>query len=138
MLQLHRLSKYINILRTRYLFHFLLFYIWLIHFFLPFSYLQEAVQVKGLRDDTTCIVVDIHPPEKPDPPKPHTKKQVKRVLKSMFRKKSSESSSQTGKEEYLEPEMVEELFEEWSALLSERSVLAVLYLVLLFNAPVKN
>ncbi|KAL8513960.1 hypothetical protein ACS0TY_013176 [Phlomoides rotata] len=81
---------------------------------------KEAVQVKGLRDDTTCIVVDIQPTEKPEPPKVHPKKQGKRVFKAMFRKKPSESSSQSGKEEYCEPDVVEELFEEGSALLSER------------------
>ncbi|KAL0360818.1 UNVERIFIED_CONTAM: putative protein phosphatase 2C 12 [Sesamum radiatum] len=81
---------------------------------------KEAVQGKGLRDDTTCIVVDIHPPEKPDPPKPHVKKHGKKVFKNMFRKKTSESSSHSGKEEYLEPDVVEELFEEGSASLSER------------------
>lgn len=83
--------------------------------------MQEAVQVKGLRDDTTCIVVDIQPPEKNDPPKVPPKKQGKRGIKSMFRKKSSESSSNTGKEEHIEPDMVEEIFEEGSAFLSERS-----------------
>ncbi|KAL0366180.1 UNVERIFIED_CONTAM: putative protein phosphatase 2C 12 [Sesamum radiatum] len=81
---------------------------------------EEAVQVKGLRDDTTCIVVDIQPHEKPEPPKPPSKKQGKRVFKSMFRKKPSESSSQVDKEEYSEPDVVEELFEEGSASLSER------------------
>ncbi|KAL6504385.1 hypothetical protein OROGR_026308 [Orobanche gracilis] len=82
---------------------------------------KEAVQVKGLRDDTTCIVVDIQPPaEKPDPQKPPPKKQGKGVFKSMFRKRHSESSSQADKEEYCEPDFVEELFEEGSAMLSER------------------
>ncbi|KAI3460242.1 hypothetical protein Pfo_016905 [Paulownia fortunei] len=81
---------------------------------------KEAVQVKGLRDDTTCIVVDIQPPEKPDPLKPPPKKQGKGVFKSMFRKKPSESSSQVDKEDYCEPDLVEELFEEGSASLSER------------------
>ncbi|XP_073020223.1 probable protein phosphatase 2C 12 isoform X1 [Primulina eburnea] len=81
---------------------------------------QEAVQLKGLRDDTTCIVVDIKPPEKPDPPKPPPKKQGKGVFKSMFRKKPSESSSQVDKEEIFEPDVVEELFEEGSASLSKR------------------
>ncbi|XP_028118827.1 probable protein phosphatase 2C 12 [Camellia sinensis] len=80
---------------------------------------KEAVQVKGLRDDTTCIVIDVQPPEKPTPPLPPPKKQVKRVLKSMFRKKPSESSSQIDKE-YCEPDVVEEIFEEGSAMLSER------------------
>ncbi|EPS63832.1 hypothetical protein M569_10947 [Genlisea aurea] len=84
---------------------------------------KEAVQVKGLRDDTTCIVVDVLPHEKPNPPKPPPpKKQGKGVFKSMFRKKSSESSSHAdGREdEYSEPDLVEQLFEEGSASLSER------------------
>ncbi|XP_039069937.1 probable protein phosphatase 2C 12 isoform X1 [Hibiscus syriacus] len=80
---------------------------------------KEAVQAKGLRDDTTCIVVDILPVEKPPPPLPPPKKAVKGKLKSMFRKKPSESSSHSDKE-YMEPNMVEELFEEGSAMLSER------------------
>ncbi|EEF52429.1 protein phosphatase, putative [Ricinus communis] len=80
---------------------------------------REAVQFKGLRDDTTCIVIDISPPEKPAAPLPAPKKQVKGVFKSMFRRKSSESSSQVDKE-YTEPDVVEELFEEGSAMLAER------------------
>ncbi|KAL1540439.1 putative protein phosphatase 2C 12 [Salvia divinorum] len=81
---------------------------------------KEAVQVKGLRDDTTCIVIDIQPPEKNEQPKVPPKKQGKRGIKSMFRKKSPESTSQPDKEEHIEPEMVEEMFEEGSAFLSER------------------
>ncbi|KAJ1396931.1 PPM-type phosphatase domain [Sesbania bispinosa] len=80
---------------------------------------KEAVQAKGLRDDTTCIVVDILPQEKPTASVPHQKKPVKGMLKSMFRKKSSESSSYIDKE-YLEPDVVAELYEEGSAMLSER------------------
>lgn len=76
--------------------------------------------MKGLRDDTTCIVIDIQPPEKV-PPLPPPKKHSKGVFKSMFKKKPSESSSQTEKE-FNEPDVVEELFEEGSALLSERFV----------------
>ncbi|CAL0322450.1 unnamed protein product [Lupinus luteus] len=79
---------------------------------------KEAVQAKGLRDDTTCIVVDILPQEKPPTSVPHTKKPVKVMLKSMFRKKSSDSSFID--KEYLEADVVEELFEEGSAMLSER------------------
>ncbi|GFP85063.1 probable protein phosphatase 2c 12, partial [Phtheirospermum japonicum] len=73
---------------------------------------KEAVQAKGLRDDTMCIVVNIQPPDKPDPQKPPPKKHGKGVFKSMFRKKHSESSSQFDKEEYYEPDLVEEMFEE--------------------------
>lgn len=81
---------------------------------------KEAVQAKGLRDDTTCIVIDILPQEKPPPPAvPAPKKQVKGVLKNMFRRKSPESSSNTDRE-YVEPDVVEELCEEGSAMLSER------------------
>jgi hypothetical protein len=87
--------------------------------FLPF---QESLQAKGLRDDTTCIVIDILPQEKPAAPLPPPKKQGKGVFKSMFRKKSSESSSYVDKE-YIEPDVVEEMFEEGSAMLSERLVL---------------
>lgn len=77
---------------------------------------KEAVQPKGLRDDTTCIVVDILPPEKNAPPLPPKKKGV---LKGMFRKKSAESSANHD-QEYMEPDVVEEMFEEGSADLSER------------------
>ncbi|GMH04043.1 hypothetical protein Nepgr_005882 [Nepenthes gracilis] len=79
---------------------------------------KEAVQVKGLRDDTTCIVIDILPPEKSPPLLLPPKKQRKGVFKYMFRKKSPESSSLA--EEYMELDMVEEMFEEGSAMLSER------------------
>ncbi|GAB2292168.1 hypothetical protein Dimus_026419 [Dionaea muscipula] len=81
---------------------------------------KEAVQVKGLRDDTTCIIVDMFPPEKNAPPLPPPKKQGKGVFKAMFKKKASESSSHSEKEEYMEPDVVEEMFEEGSAMLSER------------------
>nr|GMD94549.1 probable protein phosphatase 2C 12 [Ipomoea batatas] len=80
---------------------------------------REAVQPKGLRDDTTCIVIDILPPEKANPPPPQHKKTGKRVFKAIFRKKNNESSSRNGKE-YCEPNVVEEIFEEGSASLAER------------------
>nr|XP_016434722.1 PREDICTED: probable protein phosphatase 2C 12 isoform X1 [Nicotiana tabacum] len=80
---------------------------------------KEAVQPKGIRDDTTCIVVDIQPPEKPNPPQPPPKKSGKKVFKSIFRKITSESSSNTERD-YDEPDVVEELFEEGSASLSDR------------------
>lgn len=99
-------------------------YVWLFKLTLSLAIslflVQEAVQAKGLRDDTTCIVIDILPQEKPPPPAvPAPKKQVKGVLKNMFRRKSPESSSNTDRE-YVEPDVVEELCEEGSAMLSER------------------
>ncbi|CAI9267044.1 unnamed protein product [Lactuca saligna] len=83
---------------------------------------KEAVQPKGLRDDTTCMVVDILPAEKTNPPPmPQHKKMTKGVfkVKAIFKRKSTESTSHIG-EEYLEPDVVEELVEEGSAMLSER------------------
>ncbi|XP_074308449.1 putative protein phosphatase 2C 12 [Silene latifolia] len=80
---------------------------------------KEAVQIKGLRDDTTCIVVDILPPEKNLPALPPQKKAGKGVFKSIFRKKATDSTSRPDRE-YIEPDVVEEMFEEGSANLSER------------------
>ncbi|XP_042494625.1 probable protein phosphatase 2C 12 isoform X2 [Macadamia integrifolia] len=79
---------------------------------------KEAVQEKGLRDDTTCIVVDVLPPEKTTPTLP-PKKPVKGVFKAMFRKRTPESSSYMEKG-YVEPDVVEEIYEEGSAVLAER------------------
>ncbi|CAI9265170.1 unnamed protein product [Lactuca saligna] len=80
---------------------------------------EEAVQFKGLRDDTTCIVVDILPPEKTHPHVPHAKRTGKRVLKSMFRRKSSGSPPQVDVA-LLQADVLEEMLEEGSAFLSER------------------
>ncbi|CAJ2641012.1 unnamed protein product [Trifolium pratense] len=80
---------------------------------------KESLHAKGLRDDTTCIVVDILPQEKPPTSVPSQKRPVKGMLKAIFRKKSSEPSSYIVRE-YVEPDMVRELFEEGSAMLSER------------------
>ncbi|KAF5796966.1 putative protein-serine/threonine phosphatase [Helianthus annuus] len=82
---------------------------------------KEAVQLKGLRDDTTCIVIDILPPEKTNPPLQPPKKTGKRVFKAMFRKRSTEEPPKLhDEEEYFDPDLVEELVEEGSAMLSER------------------
>lgn len=69
------------------------------------------------------MVVDILPAEKINPPAPQPKKMSKGVfkVKAMFRRKSTESTSHIG-EAYLEPDVVEELVEEGSAMLSERFV----------------
>ncbi|KAK4781832.1 hypothetical protein SAY86_015934 [Trapa natans] len=81
---------------------------------------KEAVEVEGLRDDTTCIVIDVLPQEKVVVPLPPHKNQGKSVLKCLFRRKSHGSSSQVGIKEYNDLNVVEELFEEGSAMLSER------------------
>lgn len=80
--------------------------------------------MKGLKDDTTCIVVDLQALEKSPVPPP--RKQCISVFKSMFKKKSSESPLVTEKD-YNEPDEVEELVEEGSAMLSERYVAVILH-----------
>eukprot|EP00268_Persea_americana_P056596 TRINITY_DN6696_c0_g2_i2.p1 TRINITY_DN6696_c0_g2~~TRINITY_DN6696_c0_g2_i2.p1 ORF type:complete len:251 (-),score=37.82 TRINITY_DN6696_c0_g2_i2:542-1294(-) len=82
-------------------------------------HLQEAVQTRGLRDDTTCIVIDILPPEKIVSSIQPPKKQGKGVFKSMFRRRSFDSSTQSDRE-FSESDLVEEIFEEGSAVLAER------------------
>ncbi|XP_072971311.1 probable protein phosphatase 2C 12 isoform X1 [Typha angustifolia] len=78
---------------------------------------KEAVKVKGLRDDTTCIVVDILPPEKLSPP---LKKPGKVGIKSLFLRKSYESLPDELDRGCCEPDVVEEIFEDGSALLAQR------------------
>jgi hypothetical protein len=76
--------------------------------------------VRGLRDDTTCIVVDILPKEKEVPATAlHPKKQGLGVLKNMFRRKPSVKSINV-KRECSEPDVVEEIFEDGSATLAYR------------------
>ncbi|XP_068641474.1 probable protein phosphatase 2C 12 isoform X2 [Aristolochia californica] len=90
-------------------------------FIVPIPYVKqvkEAVQVKGLRDDTTCIVIDMLPPEKLAPPLQAQKKPGKGVFKAMFKKRCSESSSSD--RDFCEPDVVEEMFEDGSAVLAER------------------
>ncbi|RWR92540.1 Protein phosphatase 2C PP2C-like domain-containing protein [Cinnamomum micranthum f. kanehirae] len=79
---------------------------------------KEAIQPKGIRDDTTCMVIDILPLDKVTPPNPPPKKQGKGVFKSMFRKRGTESSTSCDKD--FELDVVEEIFEEGSAVLAER------------------
>ena len=80
--------------------------------------IQEALRTRGLRDDTTCIVVDIIPPDNglPPPPPPKKKNKLRALL---FRKKSSDSIGKLSKK-LSAVNIVEELFEEGSAMLAER------------------
>nr|CAB3446971.1 unnamed protein product [Digitaria exilis] len=83
---------------------------------------KTAVQSKGLRDDTTCIVVDIIA-EKSHSSMPLPKKQPGiGVFKNMFCKKKSSDSSSHADREYMDPDIVEEIFEDGCALLSKRLV----------------
>ncbi|KAB5538176.1 hypothetical protein DKX38_015709 [Salix brachista] len=79
---------------------------------------KEASRTRGLKDDTTCLVVDIIPPDNSIPLSTPPKKQNKlRAL--LFRKKSHDSASKLSKK-LSAIGIVEELFEEGSAMLAER------------------
>lgn len=80
---------------------------------------QEALRSRGLKDDTTCLVVDIIPSDHPVPAPTPRKKQ--NVLSSLiFGKKAHDSMKTSNK--LAAVGVVEELFEEGSAMLAERFV----------------
>ncbi|KAH1098454.1 hypothetical protein J1N35_015375 [Gossypium stocksii] len=79
---------------------------------------KEALRTRGLKDDTTCIVVDIIPPENSPPPSPLPKKPNK--LRSFLFRKSSRDSANKLSKKLSAVGIVEELFEEGSAMLAER------------------
>lgn len=80
---------------------------------------KEALRTRGLKDDTTCIVVDIIPPDNELPPTPPPKKRNK--LKDFFSfKKSSRDTAGKLSKKLSAINIVEELFEEGSAMLAER------------------
>ncbi|KAF8399084.1 hypothetical protein HHK36_014950 [Tetracentron sinense] len=79
---------------------------------------KEALRTRGLKDDTTCIVVDIIPPDNSVLSSPLPKKQNK--LRSLiFWKRSLDSANKLAKK-LSAVGIVEELFEEGSAMLAER------------------
>lgn len=80
--------------------------------------IQEALRTRGLKDDTTCIVVDIIPPDNELPPAPPPKKRNK-LRDLLFRKRSRDSAVKLSKK-LSAINIVEELFEEGSAMLAER------------------
>ncbi|GAV88449.1 LOW QUALITY PROTEIN: PP2C domain-containing protein, partial [Cephalotus follicularis] len=84
---------------------------------------KEALRTRGLKDDTTCIVVDIIPPDNSTPPSPPPKKHNK-FIAFLFRRISSSSANKPSKK-LSAVGIVEELFEEGSAMLAERSVLYI-------------
>lgn len=79
---------------------------------------KEALRTRGLKDDTTCIVVDIIPPDNSVQPSTPPKKQNK-LSALLFRKKSRDSANKLSKK-LSAVGIVEELFEEGSAMLAER------------------
>ncbi|XP_042458477.1 probable protein phosphatase 2C 3 [Zingiber officinale] len=79
---------------------------------------KEALRTRGLKDDTTCIVVDITQPDHSDPPQSPPKK-MNKFKSFIFRKKSKDSANKLPKK-LSAVSIVEEIFEEGSAMLSER------------------
>lgn len=79
---------------------------------------KEALRTRGLKDDTTCIVVDIIPPDNTAQLLPTPKKQSK--LRALFSRKLSRNSSNKLSKKLSAVGIVEELFEEGSAMLAER------------------
>ncbi|KAG5525413.1 hypothetical protein RHGRI_031915 [Rhododendron griersonianum] len=77
---------------------------------------KEALRSRGLKDDTTCLVVDIIPFDHPVLPKPSKKKQ--NPLSSLIFGKKTQNSGKGPKLSAVGA--VEELFEEGSAMLAER------------------
>ncbi|KAE9618942.1 hypothetical protein Lal_00047301 [Lupinus albus] len=78
---------------------------------------KEALRSRGLKDDTTCLVVDIIPSDRPVLPT-ITRKKDNILTCLLFRKKSQDSSNKASKK--LSAVGVVELFEEGSAMLTER------------------
>ncbi|NP_001141493.1 Probable protein phosphatase 2C 69 [Zea mays] len=79
---------------------------------------NEATRPRGIRDDTTCIVIDILPPENivPSP-----RKRPRRItFNNVFRKRHLDVPPETNRSEYAEPDVVEEIFEDGSPMLSKR------------------
>ncbi|XWS57461.1 hypothetical protein CRYUN_Cryun09bG0175900 [Craigia yunnanensis] len=77
---------------------------------------KEALRSRGLKDDTTCLVVDIFPSDQPV--LPHIPRKKQNVLSSFLFGKRSQNS--TNKTKLSAVGVVEELFEEGSAMLAER------------------
>ncbi|XP_068641592.1 probable protein phosphatase 2C 15 [Aristolochia californica] len=80
---------------------------------------KEALRSRGLKDDTTCIVVDIIPPDQSATLRPSSPKKMSKLKSLIFRKKSRDSASKLAKK-LSAVGIVEELFEEGSAMLAER------------------
>ncbi|XP_074564002.1 LOW QUALITY PROTEIN: putative protein phosphatase 2C 15 [Curcuma longa] len=79
---------------------------------------KEALRTRGLKDDTTCIVVDIAQPDHSEPP-PSPPRKTNKFKSFIFRKKSKNSANKLSKK-LSSVSIVEEIFEEGSAMLSER------------------
>ena len=82
-------------------------------------FFQEALRSRGLKDDTTCLVVDIIPSDLPVLP-PIPRKKHNMLTSLLFFGKKSENSVNKATNKLSAVGVVEELFEEGSAMLTER------------------
>ncbi|XP_029126900.1 probable protein phosphatase 2C 5 isoform X3 [Cajanus cajan] len=80
---------------------------------------KEALRSRGLKDDTTCLVVDIIPSDLPVLPSIPRKK-YNMLTSLLFFGKKSENSVNKATNKLSAVGVVEELFEEGSAMLTER------------------
>ena len=83
-----------------------------------FFFLQEALGTKGLKDDTTCVVVDIVPADHLTLAPTPSKKQ-NTLTAFLSRTKHSDTNNKNGNK-LSSVGVVEELFEEGSAVLADR------------------
>lgn len=82
---------------------------------------KEALRSRGLKDDTTCLVVDLIPSEYPVVLSPSpTPRKKQNMLTSLIFGKKSENSINKATNKLSSVGVVEELFEEGSAMLVER------------------
>ncbi|KAI3744359.1 hypothetical protein L1987_57438 [Smallanthus sonchifolius] len=81
---------------------------------------KEALRTRGLKDDTTCIVVDIVPPDNSLPPPSPPRRTQSKLRSLLFRTKFRGGSSSKLSKKLSAVGIVEELFEEGSAMLAER------------------
>lgn len=89
---------------------------------------QQALKTSGLKDDTTCVVVDIIPSDHcSTPPALSPKKNQNKLRSLIFGRRSHSSVGKLSKSASLGS--VEEIFEEGSAMLEERHVLILLQLM---------
>lgn len=81
---------------------------------------QQALKTSGLKDDTTCVVVDIIPSDHSStPPSLSPKKNQNKLRSLLFGRRSHSSVGKLGNKS-ASFDSVEELFEEGSAMLDER------------------
>ncbi|XP_004495680.1 probable protein phosphatase 2C 5 isoform X1 [Cicer arietinum] len=81
---------------------------------------KEALRSRGLKDDTTCLVVDIIPSDYPLSPMTTTLRKKHNMLSSLLFGKKSQNTTNKGTNKLSAIGVVEELFEEGSAMLTER------------------